>query len=65
MKKSKFPPGWNEERVLDVLNNFEKQTEEEAIAEDEAAYEDASFTVVGVPKELVPKVRELIAKGAS
>lgn len=65
MKKSKFPPGWDEKRVHDVLNHYEKQTEEEAIAEDEAAYEDASFTVMEVPKELVPKVRELIAKRAS
>jgi len=65
MKKSKFPPGWNEKRVHDVLNHYEKQSEEEAIAEDEAAYEDASFTVMEVPKELVPKVRELIAKRAS
>jgi len=65
MKKSKFPPGWNEKRVLDVLSHYEKQTEEEAIAEDEAAYENASYTVMEVPKELVPKVRELIAKRAS
>lgn len=65
MMKSKFPPGWNEKRVRDVLNHYEKQTEEEAIAEDEAAYENASFTVMEVPKELVPKVRELIAKRAS
>lgn len=65
MKKSKFPPGWNEKRVRNVLNHYEKQTEEEAIAEDEAAYENASFTVMEVPKELVPKVRELIAKRAS
>lgn len=65
MKKSKFPPGWNEKRVLDVLSYYEKQTEEEAIAEDEAAYENASYTVMEVPKELVPKVRELIARRAS
>ncbi len=65
MKKSKFPPGWNEKRVHDVLNHYEKQTEEEAIAEDEAAYENASYTVMEIPKELVPKVRELIAKRAS
>jgi hypothetical protein len=32
------------------------------VAEDEAAYEDAAQTFMEVPKELVPKVRELIAK---
>ena len=65
MKKSKFPPGWDEKRVHAVLNHYEKQSEEEAIAEDEAAYENAAYTVMEVPKELVPKVRELIAKRAS
>jgi len=65
MKKSKFPPGWDAKRVNAVLSHYEKQTEEEAIAEDEAAYENAAYTVMEVPKELVPKVRELIAKRAS
>jgi hypothetical protein len=65
MKKSKFPPGWDEKRVRNVLKHYEKQSEDEAIAEDEAAYENASYTVMEVPKELVPKVRELIGRKAS
>ena len=36
--KNKFPPGWNEERVQRVLAHYESQTEDEAVAEDEAAY---------------------------
>ncbi len=35
-----FPPGWDEERVRRVLEHYEAQSEEEAVAEDEAAYED-------------------------
>lgn len=62
MKQSKFPPGWDEERVRRVLAHYEQQTEEEAVAEDEAAFEDAKQTVMKVPKELVPAIRELIAK---
>ena len=62
MKQSKFPPGWDEERVEQVLAHYEAQTEEEAVAEDEAAFESADQTVMGIPSELVPKVRELIAK---
>ncbi len=62
MKKLKFPPGWDEERVKRVLAHYESQTEEEALAEDEAAYETEGQTVMEVPTELVPKVRELIAK---
>lgn len=62
MKTNKFPPGWDEERVQRVLEHYEAQTEEEAVAEDEAAYEDSSQTFMGIPNTLVPKVRELIAK---
>ena len=62
MKQSKFPPGWDEERVRDVLEHYENQTEDEAIAEDEAAFESATETFIQVPNELVPAVRDLIAK---
>jgi hypothetical protein len=62
MKQSKFPPGWNEERVRQVLSHYEQQTEEEAVAEDEAAFESSTQTFIEVPNELLPAVRELIAK---
>ena len=62
MKQNKFPPGWDEERVRRVLVHYEEQTEEEAFAEDEAAFEDRTQTVIEIPNELVPAVRELIAK---
>jgi hypothetical protein len=62
MKTNKFPPGWDEQRVREVIDHYETQTEEEAVAEDEAAYEDTSQTIMEIPNVLVPKVRELIAK---
>jgi hypothetical protein len=62
MKQSKYPPGWNEARVRRVLAHYEEQAEEEAVAEDEAAYEAPRQTVMGVPTALVPAIRELIAK---
>ncbi len=61
MKKNKFPKGWDEERVRNVLAHYEEQTEEEAVAEDEAAYEDENQTFIEIPNELLPEVRELIA----
>ena len=61
-KQSTFPPGWDEDRVRRVLTHYEEQTEEEAVAEDEAALEDKTQTLMEVPTELVPTVRELIAK---
>ncbi len=45
-----------------VLAHYESQSEEEALAEDEAAFEAAGQTVMEVPTELVPTIRELIAK---
>lgn len=62
MTEQRFPPGWNEKRVRQVLEHYEQQTEEEAVAEDEAAIEDSAETVMEVPHELVPAIRELIAK---
>ena len=61
-RHSKFPPGWDKERVERVLAHYETQTEEEAVAEDEAAWEDSSQTFIEVPNDLVPAVRKLIAK---
>lgn len=65
MKQNKFPKGWDEERVKRVLDHYENQTEDEAVAEDEAAWEDASQTFVEVPNELVPAVRELLVKNVA
>lgn len=62
MKQSKFPPGWDKKRVEEVLAHYESQSEEEAVAEDEAAFEAIGQTVMEIPTDLVPKVRELIAK---
>lgn len=62
MKQSKFPPGWKEAWVQRVLAHYETQTDTEAVAEDEAAYESPDHALVSAPRELVPAVRELIAK---
>lgn len=45
-----------------VIAHYEEQNEEEAVAEDAAVFEDQAQTMMEVPKELVPAVRELIAK---
>ena len=62
MKQSKYPPGWDEARVREVLAHYEEQTEEEAVAEDEAAFEDQTQTVMEIPNELIPAVRELLGR---
>lgn len=45
-----------------MLAHYEEQTEEESVAEDEAAFEDSTQAVIEVPRELLPAIRELIAK---
>jgi hypothetical protein len=62
MKQSEFPPGWDAERVKRVLAHYESQSEEETVAEDEAAFEASGQTIMEVPSDLVPTIRELIAK---
>ena len=61
-REVRFPPGWNEDRVRKVIEHYETQTEEEAVAEDEVAFEDKTQTVMDIPNELVPAVRELLSK---
>ena len=65
MKKkveNQFPPGWDEARVRRVIDFYDNQSDEEAIAEAEAALETEGQTLVMVPTELMPTIRALIAK---
>ncbi len=65
MKEKRFPPGWDKQRVREVLDHYESQTDDEALAEDEASIEDDQETIMKVPSQLVPAVRQLIGKLAS
>ena len=40
MKTKEFPPQWDADRVERLLAHYEEQTEDEAVAEDEAAFAD-------------------------
>ena len=62
MTQTKYPPGWSEERVRRLLEHYEQQSDEEAIAEDEAAFEATTHTAMEIPVDLVPAVRDLLAK---
>jgi hypothetical protein len=65
MRQGRYPAGWDEQRVRRVLEHYETQSDEEAVAEDEAAYGATTHTAMDVPVELVPAVRELIAEQRS
>lgn len=62
MRKGRFPKGWDKERVQKVIAHYEKQTEEESMAEDEAAYEDKTSAIIEVPVQLLSAVRKLITQ---
>ena len=65
MSQQKFPPGWDEARVREVLAHYEGQTEDELFAEIEAAHQAEGVTLMAVPVELVDEVRALIARKQS
>jgi hypothetical protein len=62
MSQAKYPPGWDAERVRRVLEHYEAQSDDEAVAEDESTYDMTTHTLMDIPVGLVPAVRELIAK---
>jgi hypothetical protein len=59
---NKYPKDWNRKRVERVIAHYGSQSEDEAIAEAEAAFENSRMTLVRVPAELVDEVEELIAR---
>jgi len=60
MKQNKFPPGWDEERVQSVIDYYENQTEDEAVAEDAAASQNEFGMLIEALMELGPTVCEWI-----
>lgn len=62
MNLSRFPEGWDAARVQSVLLHYEQQTNDAAIAEDDAAHAPPTHMLMEIPFDLVPVVRELIAK---
>jgi hypothetical protein len=60
--KQRFPPGWNEEKVREVIAHYDRLTDEERAAEIERAAEASGATLMAVPTALVPAVLKLIQR---
>lgn len=60
--KQEFPPGWNERRVQKVIAYYDRQTEDEELAEYEAGMSVDGYSVMMVPRKLVPEVRRLMGR---
>jgi hypothetical protein len=61
-RKQVFPRGWNEKRVQEVIAYYDTQTDDEGVAEYEAAMEVEGMSVMLVPTELIPEIRRLIGR---
>ncbi len=62
MRRNRFPSGWDAAKVQKVLEHYDGQTGDEAVAEDEAAFRRRDQTVMVVPKPLVPAITQLIER---
>ena len=66
MKKQKFPQGWDEKRIKQLIAELDARTDEEWIAADEAAAGDSDDqAVITIPKALLPEIRRLLASHKS
>lgn len=62
MSEQKFPPGWDDERTKRLIEHYDNMTEDELVAEDDAAAEEHDGqAVVSVPEALLPAIRQLLA----
>ncbi len=58
--KQRLPDGLTEEKILEIIAHYENQSEDEAVAEDEAAFSGTDLVNVAVPRELLPQVLSLM-----
>ena len=61
---NRYPKGWTAQSIKALAEHYDNQSEDDAVAEDEAAYRSTLVTMMAVPVELVPQVHKLIAKRA-
>ncbi len=63
MSESRFPAGWDADRVKRLIDYYERLSEDEQVAEDEEAIaaERQGQAIIAVPDELLPEIRRLLA----
>jgi hypothetical protein len=63
MSESRFPAGWDADRVKRLIDHFGGRSEDEQVAENETAMaaERRGQAVIAVPDELLPEIRPLLA----
>lgn len=61
---NRYPKGWDARSIKALADHYDNQSDEDAAAEDEAAYRSTLVTMMAIPVELVPQVQKLLAKRA-
>jgi hypothetical protein len=61
-KRQKLPRGWTQKRVRGLITHYDRQTEDEELAEYEAATAIEGESLMLVPSDLVPEIQKLIAR---
>ena len=62
IKKQRLPKGWTEEKIRKLAEYHDNLTEDEQVAEIEAAMNAEGETLIAVPTELIPEILKLINK---
>ena len=62
---NRYPKGLSAAKVKSVIAFYDRQSEDDAVAEADAAWENSRTSLVRVPTSLVPQVEALIAKHSS
>jgi hypothetical protein len=62
--RNRYPKGLSRKKVEALIAYYDNQSDEEAIAEAEAAYRKRSSALVEVPIRLLPKIRQMTARSA-
>ena len=57
-----YPRGWNYKRAAAVAAYYDARKEEDVLGDDAGRAEERPSVWVEVPEELLPKVRQLIAR---
>ena len=60
----RYPKGWDARSIKALAAHYDNQSEDDAVAEHEAAYRSTLVTMMAIPVDLVPKVQKLLAKRA-
>jgi hypothetical protein len=61
-KNQAYPAGWDEGRIRKIADHYDIQTEEQQVAEHQAAYLAEGQTIMVVRTALVSEIVQLISK---